>query len=134
MERESEKLPKFASERWYSDPQDHRCPQNSWLEALEISEPASGDRSERRRTVITLKLLGAYHDGWITFAYSDVRRHSVTCYQCDQGAGNWLRDEFAIGDAGFIVHRITWLAVAGSTSQWVIEARDVTYTWSPKNA
>lgn len=124
-------LPEFSSEPWYSDPREHRCPHDAWLEALEISEPAAGARKEKRETIITLKLLGAYHDGWITFLYLGVKSHSITCYQCDQGAGDWLRDEFSVSDSGLIAHRITWSTPAGTTSQWMIEAREVSYNWTP---
>lgn len=128
------KATQFASEPWYSDPGDHRCPHDSWLESLEVREPAKGLRSGQRCTSIRLKVLGAYQDGWITFSYSGVRSHSLTSYLCDQGLGDWLRDEFSRSDDGLISHRITWQSPTGATSQWLIEAADVAYEWQPKRA
>jgi hypothetical protein len=128
------KPPEFSKEAWYSDPGDHRCPHDAWLESVEVREPAKGDRSQHRRTAITLKLLGAYQDGWIILTYSGVRSHTLTLYQCDQGVGDWLRDEFSPSSAGLICHRITWCSGAAGTSQWLIEAEDVKYEWQPKRS
>lgn len=131
---ETSKLPVFAAEAWYSDPSDHRCPHDAWLESLEVREPATGHRNEQRGMAIKLTVLGAYHDGWITFTYSGVRSHSLTSYQCDQGLGDWLRDEFSTSAAGLILHRITWQSPINGASQWLIEAADVSYEWRPKPA
>jgi hypothetical protein len=123
--------PAFSTEAWYSDPADHRCPHDAGLEFVEVRELA---RDEVRQTAITLKLLGADQDGWITLSYFGVRRHSLTSYFCDQGAGEWLRDEFSESKAGLTEHRITLCSGASGTSQWTIEAKEVRYGWTPKPA
>src|SRR5215207_10005365 len=119
--------PVFSTAPWYSDPGDHRCPHDAWLESVEIREPSTSARGAARNTAITVKLLGAYQDGWITLSYFGVRSHALTSYQCDQGVGDWLRDEFTPSDAGLTTHRITWCAGAGRTTQWLIEAEKIEY-------
>lgn len=126
-------LPEFATAAWYSDPSDHRCPHDAWLEALEISEPAEGERKEKRQTAITMRLLGAYHDGHIVFRYRGVKKHSVASASCERGLGDWLRDELSRGPEGLVVHRISWSGFgSGEESQWSIEAESVSYEWIPQ--
>jgi hypothetical protein len=127
--RSPRSLPAFSLEPWYADPRDHRCPHDASLEVVEIKESASGSPNMAEPSTIVLKLLGAYHNGWITLTYEGVRHHTLSRYQCDQGLGGWLRDEFALTDDGLIAHRITWHSTAGGTSHWVIEAENVSYRW-----
>ncbi|MCX6955401.1 MAG: hypothetical protein NTV51_24895 [Verrucomicrobia bacterium] len=122
----------FSVEPWYRDPADHRCPYDAWLDCVELREPSTGPGSDQRQTTITIKLLGAHHDGWITFHYVGVRSHALTSYLCDQGMGDWLRDEFGRSEAGLTAHRITWRIGPNRTNQWLIEAREITYEWRPK--
>jgi hypothetical protein len=125
-------LPEFATAPWYSDPSDHRCPHDAWLEALAISEPAEGERKEQRQTAITVRLLGAYHDGHIVFRYHRVKKHSIVSSSCERGLGDWLQDEFSHSSAGLVVHRITWAGFGPEEqSHWSIEA-GISYEWIPK--
>ena len=127
------KIPEFASADWYLDPGDHRCPHDAWLETLEISEPAEGERNEKRKTAITVRLLGAYHDGHIVFRYVGVRRYSVASDSCERGLGDWLRDELSHSSEGLMVHTIVWAGFGPEEeSQWCIEAESVSYEWIPK--
>ncbi len=124
-------LPDFFSAPWYSDPRDHRCPHDAWLESVEISEPAEGARKENRQTAITIKLLGAYHDGNIVLRYRGVTTYSLASSSCTKGLSDWLSDQFS-QRYGMIVHSITWAGHAReSQSQWQIEAESVTYEWVP---
>lgn len=124
--------PVFSTEPWYHDPTDHRCPHDAWLDSVELREPAKGARGEQRQTAIVIRLLAAYHDGWITLRYAGVRRYSLASDECEKGMGDWLRDEFEAGEAGRILHRITWCFGPSRTSQWFVEAEAVTYEWTPK--
>jgi len=56
----------FVEAPWHYDTNDHRCPHDAWVEQVLISEPANGDRRQRRRIDIQVRLLGAYHDGHLT--------------------------------------------------------------------
>lgn len=126
-------LPEFVAASWYSNPSDHRCPHDAWLETLEISEPADGERKEKRRTAITVRLLGAYHDGHIVFRYLGVKKYSIIGSSCARGLGDWLRDELSLSAEGLVVHRITWAGFGPEeASQWCIEAESVNHEWIPK--
>ena len=132
--KRSWQAPEFSTAPWYSNLDDHRCPRDASLESVEVRKSDRGVRSAERPGVITITLLSANHDGRIVFAYSGVRSHSLPSYLCDQGVGDWLRDEFTKSEAGFTSHRITWCSGASGTSQWVIEAEEVTYEWIPNTA
>jgi hypothetical protein len=119
-------LPSFATADWYSNPSDHRCPHDAWLDALEISEPAEGSRKEKRKTAIVARLFGAYHDGSIVIRYSDVKSFSTSCEASERGFGDWMEDAFEVsGDA--LVHRVTW-----QRGSWTIAAAEISYEWIPK--
>ncbi len=127
-------LPDFATAPWYSDPSDHRCPHDAWLESLQITEPGLGERREQRKTAVTLKLLGPYHDGHILFHYAGVTAHQLSSESCGRGIGDWLHDEFAVSESGLLTHRITWCLGPSQKSHWLIEAENVRYEWVPRNS
>ena len=125
-------LPEFVTAGWYSDPSDHRCPHDAWLETLEVQELADGERKERRKTAITVRLLGAYHDGHIVFRYAGVKRYEIGS-SCAHGLGDWIRDAIVVSADGFLSHQITWCFGPDAKSAWLIEAEEVSYEWLPKN-
>jgi hypothetical protein len=127
-------IPQFATEAWYRNPSDHRCPHDAWLDAVEVRELAEGARHERRRSAITIRLVGAYHDGHIVFRYSGVTRFAIDCDASAGGVGDWIRDEFSTSDAGLLEHRISWCRGTSSEAEWFIEAEDVSYEWIPNEA
>lgn len=124
-------LPDFALADWYSDPTDHRSPHDAWLESIEIAELAEGERQEKRTTAITLRLLGAYHDGHIVLRYTDVTHYSVSADTRGQGLGDWLEDRFSVTPSGALRHEITWCLGPEAKTAWFIEARDVSFEWIP---
>jgi len=127
-------IPQFATEPWYRNPSDHRCPHDSWLDAVEIRELADGERHERRRSAISIRLISAYHDGHIVFRYSGVTRFAIDCDASAGGVGDWIRDEFSTSDAGLLEHRISWCRGTSLEAEWFIEADDVSYEWIPNEA
>ena len=127
-------IPAFAVAGWYCDPRDHRCPHDGWLESLEIREPATGERNEIRTTGVTLRLLGAYHDGHVVLRYCGVQSYSLTVESSAAGLGDWLNDEFSLTTEGLIVHRIRWSGHGPRREAvWVFKAREITYEWLPKS-
>ena len=92
---------------WYSWPEDHRSPRDSWVESITISEPSSGERHEIRGIQIHISLLGAYHDGTIEFTYHRVQRYSLEGMRYVAGHGNRLEDELKLVDAAAIAVRLT---------------------------
>ena len=114
----------FAMAEWHYNFNDHRCPHDSWVNALSISESCSGVRSEVRRTQISIELLGAYHDGVVKINYQNVLDYTLSSYS--KSHGDWLYDEVRVFDKGCVVHEIDL-----EFSQWKIECEDIKFEWAP---
>jgi len=122
----------LATSGWYFDPRDHRCPHDAWLEEVIVSEPAIGERSEKRVTEIRARLLGAYHDGYIELSYLGVIRYSLSSSSAVRGIGDWRYDEFRLHSDGHLIHEIEWSGFPEDVgSHWVIEASDIKFKWIP---
>jgi hypothetical protein len=123
----------FASASWHYNPEDHRCPHDSWLQKLTIDEAASGARSEVRSVDISVRLLGAYQDGWIDLTYSDVTNYSLGFTQAgsstNQGHGDWLIDEVRMSDRMQVIHEV----VFSTGARWLIECRNVRCGWTERS-
>src|SRR5690349_10494077 len=78
---------------WYKFSTDHRCPHDAWVESIAISEPSSGERHQKRGLEISIRLLGAYHDGIIEFTYKGVHNYSMQAMRDAAGHGDWLEDD-----------------------------------------
>lgn len=123
----------LATSEWYFDPHDHRSPHDAWLESITIAEPATGTRSERRVTSIRVRLLGAYHDGFIELFYPQVIRYSLASRSSVHGLGDWLYDEFRVAPGGHLIHEIEWAGIPRDEgARWIIEAPDIEFQWIPK--
>jgi hypothetical protein len=120
----------LASFEWCFDFTDRRCPHDSWLEAIRVEEPAVGQRRELRSLTITIRLLGAYHDGYIELVYPDVYSYDLAGMHVGRGHGDLQYDEFRVREQGRVIHEIEWASIH-QTSRWVIEASDVIYRWIP---
>ena len=121
----------LATSDWYFDPRDHRCPHDAWLESLTVTEPSSGDRSEIRRLSLSVRLLGAYHDGYIDLYYPQVFRYRFGIEHGERGHGDWRYDELRVSDQGHLVHEIEWSG-ASERGTWIIEASDLEFRWTPR--
>jgi len=121
----------LATSDWYFDCQDRRCPHDSWLESMIVSEPSKGERSENRASKLTVLLLGAFQDGHIEFVYSDVRSYSLSMQNLRNGHGDWRYDEFRLSEGGAVIHEIEWASL-GANGRWLVEAADVSHQWIPK--
>ena len=118
---------------WWQDGSDHRSPHDAWLESVTFSEPSTGERSEQRVTAIRVRLLGAYHDGFIELFYPRVFSYSFQSPVCARGLGDWRYDEFRLSPAGHVIHEIEWAGFPRDEgSRWIIEASDIEYQWIPK--
>lgn len=120
----------LATAEWYYYPNDHRCPHDGWLEHFTISEPSSGEHHDTRSTSAEIRLLAAYHDGFIEFRYADVFGYSISVSGAGRGHGDWRYDEFRLSDNGRLIHEIEW--ARGAT--WIIEAADVEFLWTPASS
>jgi hypothetical protein len=120
----------LATSDWYFGFSSHQAPHDSWLEAVQVFEPSTGERHELRTASIRIRLLGAYHDGYIEFHYPTVFEYRLTADTLGQGHGDWRYDEFRLDEKGRLVHEIEW-ASYGATNTWVIVASDVHHKWLP---
>ncbi|MEO8071875.1 MAG: hypothetical protein ABI686_01385 [Acidobacteriota bacterium] len=124
----------YALADWHYNFSDHRCPHDAWLEHLIVRELVSGERSEIRSLEIEVKLLGAYHDGYIEFHYKEVKSY---CFDQPHRQGkwettkkrhkDWIVDEVDLSGNGYILHEIEWL----DGGHWFIECRSFEYNWIP---
>lgn len=120
----------LASSDWYFSPHEHHCPHDGWLESITVSELSSGERHEIRSTSIRIRLLGAYHDGFIEFFYPQVFSYRLDAADSARGHRDWRYDEFRVSERGHIIHEIEWCG-ASDTARWLIEASDVQFHWHP---
>ncbi len=118
----------LATSDWYFDPRDHRCPHDAWVEEIQFRESASGDRSETRILSLYLRLLGAYHDGYIELRYPKIHAYALGSGESNRGHGDWRYDELRLSARGHLIHEIEW----SSGEIWRIEASDLELTWIPK--
>jgi hypothetical protein len=121
----------LATSDWYFNFKDHRCPHDAWLETLSLSEPSFGERSEKRSLCLNVRLLGAYHDGYIELHYPQVFRYALNVSDGERGHRDWRYDELRVSDQGHLVHEIEWRCL-GEIGVWVIEASDLEFRWVPK--
>lgn len=120
----------LATSDWYFDARDHRCPHDAWLESSQLSESGTGERAETRDLSLTLRLLGAYHDGHIELFYPRVVSYFFDAANVEHGHGDFRYDELRVDDAGRLEHEIEWSS-SGLTRRWRIVASDVIYRWTP---
>lgn len=58
----------LAFAKWHYNASDMRCPHDSWIQSIELK--TANSFGELRG--VLLRVLGAYHDRWMAFDYSDV--------------------------------------------------------------
>jgi hypothetical protein len=117
----------FASAPWHYDHNDHKCPHDSWVESLLIREPSSGTRHEVREIEIAIRLLGAFHDGYLELSYPGVHSYSITGVTGKPkiGHGDWLADEVRLSNNNLVLHEILF----SCGGRWTIESRDIQFRW-----
>lgn len=123
----------LAESDWYFNARDHRAPHDAWLETVTVVERGAGERRQDRAVALTIRLLGAYHDGYIELHYRDVTRYRIELAPSETVGGghrDWRYDELRLGPRGGVVHEIEWWGLE-ATGTWLIEAGDVEYRWLP---
>ena len=118
----------FAAAPWHYDHEDHRCPHDSWVDSLTIHETAKGERSQHRSLHISVVLLGAYHDGYLSLEYSDVHAYALQNPKARAGHRVWMIDEIRLSENGLVFHEVSF----SNDSNWLIEARNVSVEWKLK--
>jgi hypothetical protein len=121
----------LATSEWYYDPKDHRSPHDARLEQFDLNEISATGPGQERSLSLTVKLLGAYHDGYIELRYPRVRSYSFALERGDRGHRDWRYDEFRVSERDELIHEIEWWA-AGKVGHWMVEASDLEFRWIPK--
>lgn len=118
----------FATASWHYNHEDPRCPHDSWVETVTVRELSSGERQQIRSTQIFIRLLGAFHNGYIELTYEHVHSYSINQLFTNPpyGHGDWLIDEVRLSQDGLVLHEI-WF----EQGKWLIECRDIVYQWKP---
>lgn len=120
----------LATSDWYYNFYDHRCPHDSWLESFQFVELSSGERHEIRSVTLKVRLLGAYHDGYIELVYPQVFAYELKFADAEHGHRDLRYDELRTSDRGRLIHEIEFWNSAGD-SNWLIEASDLQLKWVP---
>lgn len=112
----------FATAPWHYNYSDHRCPHDAWFETMTIQDQQHRTDNEVSRwtTTIHVRLLGAYHDGYIELTYKNVHAYLL------ENHGDWITDEVRLSANGMVEHEIAWLG-----GKWIIECEDIVYEWKP---
>ena len=122
----------LAASEWYYDPKDRRCPHDAWLDSVAITESASSGK-DGRTVAIRVRLLGAYHDGYIEFFYPRVYRYHFALEDAAGSHRDWRYDEFRLSETGHLLHEIEWNGPQ-AVGRWLIEASDVVHAWHPNTS
>ena len=117
----------FATAAWHYDYRDHRCPHDSWVESLTIGEASKEGRLHDRSLYISMRLLGAFHDGHILLSYLDVQTYLLDNPKTLSGHGDWLVDEIRLSETGLVLHEVLF----STGSRWLIQAKDISCEWRP---
>ena len=125
----------FAIASWHYDPEDARCPHDSWVECLSIRELSSGVRREKREIEINLRLLNAQHNQYLDITYKAVKGYNFNSPLNNQmsalsiGHGDWLIDEVRLSDKGQVLHEV----IFSTGTHWLIECGDIIYSTDALN-
>jgi hypothetical protein len=117
----------FALADWRLNTTDHRCPHDSWVEYLRIIEQSVEKNRRLRNLHIELRLLGAYHDGFLDLDYVNVKNYSLNKNTSWNSHGDWLFDEVRLSDKNLVLHEIEF----ASGEYWLIECEDIKFEWKP---
>jgi hypothetical protein len=138
LQAHKSKLPasakEFALAEWHYNSHDHRCPHDAWLEEVSFREIADRNNSQHRILEIVIRLLGAYHDGYLKLIYKDVLSYNLDLpYRRKKTPfpgkhGDWLVDEITFSPRGKVLHEIEW----AENAIWMIECQDIEFKWIAK--
>jgi hypothetical protein len=96
--------------------------------SLHLTELSSGVRHDIRALSLRLRLLGAYHDGYIELLYPRVFAYRLNMEDGEMRQRDWRYD--GVSDRGQVIHEIEWRC-SGGKGRWLIEASDVQLQWVP---
>jgi hypothetical protein len=118
----------LATSAWYFDFNHPHCPHDSWLESIYFSENSNDSRNGIRCVSLTVRLLAAYHDGYIEMHCPKVFSYRFEIVNATKGHQDWRYDEFRISDRDTLIHEIEWYG-SKDNGTWYIETSDVEFKW-----
>ncbi len=139
LKSNKEKIPSsaydFATAEWHYNTMDARCLHDSWLEEYRFGEVSeSQGKFKLKSTKMYLKLLGAYHNGYLKIHYKNLKEYSLKSNRDFFAPVDFkgfvhhdlLHDEVRLSESGFVIHEIEWV-----NANWIIECEDIFYEWIP---
>src|SRR4030095_3719732 len=107
---------------WYHDPSDSRCPHDAWLSRLDVDvDGYAGNEAECRKN-IQLVLLGAYQNGFITYAYRNVRLYDILLKREAVSGKIWRREDWLEDDVAMIEKNILRHRIPREHNGWTLRA------------
>jgi hypothetical protein len=120
-----DKVYELATASWYFNARDKKCLKDGWVIGIELTNEFDFEIKRKKKTIFTLKLLGAYHDRVITLSYMGVTALNVQdleeTYVLKDGYDSWRIDEFSVVEEGFCKHLIYFI----SGKVWEITFEDL---------
>ena len=121
------KLPPFVvnlvRSQFYFNFTDPRCPKDGWVMSKHLDNKYDAEGRKKISSKFEIKLLGAYHDCYLHFVYTDVieleDEGSAGCL-IQKDYDPWRIDEFSVDSEGNLVHKIYFL----SGIVWTIKCRN----------
>jgi hypothetical protein len=112
----------FSTADWHHDFSNHKALHDSWLVSISIEEI----QNDNERIVnITLRLLGAYHDGHSIIKYKKVKNYIIGNQKNSGNHGGLNRDEVRLSNDNLVLHEIEWWG----QPNWLFECEDIHYNW-----
>jgi len=109
---------------------DRRCPHDSWVDSIIISEIGAERRKSKRIVSITAKFIGAYQDGFFELVYKNVEQYEIALGQLikntnNLGHGDWIVDELILTSSEQVSHEIE----LSNSRRWKVICDDILYNW-----
>ena len=85
----------LGRQEWYNNVNDPRCPHDAWVEHILIKETPEDKSQQPRALTIEIRLLNAFHNGYLLFLYTGVQSYSFNMLRAYTGShphSDWLED------------------------------------------
>jgi hypothetical protein len=110
---------------------DRRCPHDSWVDSISITETGTDARKSKRNISIVARFLGAYQDGFFDLIYNNVKQYNLSAGQYVEksnfsGHGDWIVDEILLTSSDQVSHEIEF----SNGGLWYIICEDIMYSWN----
>lgn len=117
----------FALMPWHYDFYDHKCPHDSRVESVVMTE---GLHNGQRVLDIRAKFLGAFGDVRFDVVYQNVQAYDLSLSTTRHrdtpvGHGQWIIDEVLVDSEGRVTHEIEF----SDSGNWFICCEDIVYSW-----